>query len=413
MHATQVTRWVHAAAIVMLCGLAVSAEAPAPLAGTWDATVVVNNVEVPFRFEIAGTGEALKGSFFNGDRRITSTASEITGETVTFSFGQFGSRLRATLADGRLSGEYQRAKGTPYVFSAARAGAPAAPAAAESDVPSIGGTWLVGARSNKGETAWRFIAQQSGARVSATILRVDGDTGTLTGSYRDGRFVLSHFSGARPLLLEVTPAADGTLILKQNKQTELIAARAGAEAARAFGAPTDPDAHTSVKDAAEIFQFSFPDLDGAIVSSADARFRGKVLLVNVSGSWCPNCHDEEPFLVSLYEKYRAKGLEVVTLSFEEAEQQPAYSRLRAFIKSYGVENTVLLPGEPGTASVKLPQAVNLNAFPTSFFVGRDGRVRGVHAGFPSPGSGEFYTKAVRDVTAEIEKLLAEKVPTTW
>jgi thiol-disulfide isomerase/thioredoxin len=413
MQATQATRWTQVAAIVMLCGLAASAEAPAPLTGTWDATVVVNNVEVPFTFEIAGAGATLKGSFFNGDRRITSTASEIDRDTVTFSFGQFGSRLHATLADGRLSGEYQRAKGTPYVFSAGRAAAPIAPARAEGDVPSIDGTWLVGAKSNKGETAWRFIAKQSGARVSATILRVDGDTGTLTGSYRDGRFVLSHFSGARPLLLEVTPAADGTLILKQNQKTELVAARAGAEAAKAFGAPTDPDAHNGVKDAGEVFQFSFPDLDGAIVSSADARFRGKVLLVNVSGSWCPNCHDEEPFLVSLYEKYRAKGLEVVTLSFEEAEQQPAYPRLHAFIASYGVQNTVLLPGEPGTASVKLPQAVNLNAFPTSFFVGRDGRVRGVHAGFPSPGSGEFYTKAVSDVTAEIEKLLAEKVQTTW
>ena len=149
---------------------------------------------------------------------------------------------------------------------------------------------------------------RTAAQVSATILRVDGDTGTLTGSYRDGRFVLSHFSGARPLLLEVTPAPDGTLLLKQNKQTELVAAREGADTASAFGTPTDPGAHTTVKDAGEVFQFSFPDLDGRIVSNTDARFRGKVLLVNISGSWCPNCHDEEPFLVSLYEKYRDKGL---------------------------------------------------------------------------------------------------------
>jgi hypothetical protein len=103
----------------------------------------------------------------------------------------------------------------------------------------------------------------------------------------------------------------------------------------------------------------------------------------------------------------------VTLSFEEAEQQPEYARLRAFIKTYEIKSTVLVPGEPDTASAKLPQAVNLNAFPTSFFVGRDGRVRGTHAGFPSPGSGEYYTKAERDVTAKIEKLLAERVATSW
>jgi thiol-disulfide isomerase/thioredoxin len=411
------TRWSQVAALALLAGLAGagtawSGQAPTPaLAGRWDATVVVNSVEVPFTFEIAGDGTALAGSFFNGDRRITSTSSEVAGGTATFSFAQFGSALRAKVEDGRLTGEYQRAKGTPYPFQAGRAATQVR--TIDGDVPSIGGTWIVGAKSKKGETAWRFIVQQTAAQVSATILRVDGDTGTLTGSYRDGRFVLSHFSGARPLLLEVTPAPDGTLLLKQNNQTDLVAAREGADAARAFGTPTDPGAHTSVKDAGEVFQFSFPDLDGRIVSSTDDRFRGKVLLVNVSGSWCPNCHDEEPFLVSLYEKYRASGLEVVTLSFEETEQQPGYARLRAFIKTYGITSTVLLPGEPDTASAKLPQAVNLNAFPTSFFVGRDGRVRGTHAGFPSPGSGEYYTKAERDVTAEIERLLAEKVPTTW
>jgi thiol-disulfide isomerase/thioredoxin len=415
MRKTYMTLAIQVAALVLLAGTAGagaagSGQAPPGLAGRWDATVVVNNVEVPFTFEVAGEGKSLSGSFFNGDRRITSTSSEVADGAVTFGFGQFGSTLRARLADGRLTGEYQRARGTPYPFQAGRA---AAPATAAGDVPSIGGTWLVGAKSRKGETAWRFIAQQNGAQVSATILRVDGDTGTLTGSYRDGRFVLSHFSGARPLLLEVTLAPDGTLLLKQNKQTELVAAREGADTAKAFGTPTDPGAHTTVKDAGEVFQFSFPDLDGRIVSNTDDQFRGKVLLVNISGSWCPNCHDEEPFLVSLYEKYRARGLEVVTLSFEEAEQQPGYARLRAFIKTYGIQSTVLLAGEPDTASAKLPQAVNLNAFPTTFFIGRDGRVRGTHAGFPSPGSGEYYTKAERDVTAKIEKLLAERVPTSW
>ena len=71
--------------------------------------------------------------------------------------------------------------------------------------PSIAGTWILAAAGNKGEAAWRFVVDQKGGDVSATILRVDGDTGTLSGSFKDGAFVLSHFSGARPLLLEVTP----------------------------------------------------------------------------------------------------------------------------------------------------------------------------------------------------------------
>ena len=163
-----------------------------------------------------------------------------------------------------------------------------------------------------------------------------------------------------------------------------------------------------VKDPAEPFRFSFPDLQGRVVSNTDPKFRGKVVLVNISGSWCPNCHDEAPFLAALYKKYRAKGLEIVTLSFEEADQLANPTRLRAFIATYGLEYTVLLPGEPDQLAEKVPQAENLNAFPTTFILGRDGRVRGVHAGFPSPGSGEFYTKAEHEVTEQVERLLAER-----
>jgi hypothetical protein len=61
---------------------------------------------------------------------------------------------------------------------------------------------------------------------------------------------------------------------------------------------------------------------------------------------------------------------------------------------------------------KLPQAVNLNAFPTTFVLGRDGRVKAVHAGFPSPGSGEYYKRAEREMTGLVERLLSDRLPTT-
>jgi hypothetical protein len=69
---------------------------------------------------------------------------------------------------------------------------------------------------------------------------------------------------------------------------------------------------------------------------------------------------------------------------------------------------VLVPGEPDELNDKVPQAENLNAFPTTFILGRDGRVRAVHAGFPSPGSGAYYAQAEREVTDLVERLLAEK-----
>jgi len=405
MRLSQVTR-IGTLSVAML---AVAAGAQAQtgaraLAGRWDAVVHANDADVPVPFELVADGPSLKGTFFNGERRITSNPARLEGDALNLKFDQYAATLKLTVKDGALSGEYVRPRGAPYPFTATKAVARAASA----NAPSIEGTWIVSAKSNKGETAWRFIARQKDSDIEATILRVDGDTGTLTGSYRDGKFVLGHFSGARPLLVEVIPGADGTLTIRQNGKTELTAAREGAAKAASLGTPTDPAHHTSVKDTSEPFRFSFPDLNGKVVSNTDPKFAGKVVLVNISGSWCPNCHDEAPFLASLYKKYRGKGLEIVALSFEEGDQLTNPVRLRSFIENYGIEYTVLVAGEPDQAEEKLPQAVNFNAFPTTFILGRDGKVRGVHAGFPSPGSGEFYSKAEREMTETVEKLLAER-----
>ena len=80
-----------------------------------------------------------------------------------------------------------------------------------------------------------------------------------------------------------------------------------------------------------------------------------MVVLAISGSWCPNCHDEAPFLEELYRQYRDQGLEVVALSFEEAEQLKSLERLRAFVKEYGIDYTVLAPGEPGELAEKFPQ----------------------------------------------------------
>jgi thiol-disulfide isomerase/thioredoxin len=400
------------AALVALVASASPARAQS-LAGLWDASVVVpagqdkGTIEVPFRFEIAGSGSAVKGSFFNGDEKVTSTSGQLANGRLALSFDEYGTKLEADVKNGRLEGQYTRGtRGAPYPFKAARF---TAARSGDEKIPSIAGLWNVQVgKSSKGEAAWQLIVRQSGAEVSAAILRIDGDTGALTGTYRDGRFVLSHFSGARPLRLEVTPGADGTLAVVQNKDNALTAVRAEQAKAKGLPEPSDPSRFTSVKDPTEPLRFSFPDLSGRIVSNTDPRFAGKVVIVTIGGSWCPNCHDETPFLVDLYKKYRSRGLEIVELSFEEEAQLKDPVRLRAFIKRYGVEYTVLLPGEPKELNDKVPQGVNLNSFPTTFFLGRDGRVRSAHAGFPGKASGKFHEEATHEITALVERLLAEK-----
>lgn len=404
------TQWFVVVAAMLVALVSAPSRAVAQsLTGLWDANVTVNGVDVPFRMEFAGSGNAIKGSFFNGDEKITSTTGSFANGKLALSFDEYGTNLEATMKDGALEGQYLRGtRGAPWPFTAKRFTPTQADA---TNVPSIAGLWNVQVQSSKGEAAWQLIVRQSGAEVSGAILRVDGDTGALTGSYANGTFVLSHFSGARPLRLELTPHPDGTLAVVQNKDNPLTAIRADEAKAKGLPQPADPSRFTSMKDPTEPLRFSFPDLNGKPVSNTDEKFRGKVVIVNIGGSWCPNCHDEVPFLVDLYRKYHGRGLEIVLLSFEEAAQLKDPVRLRAFIKRYGIEYTVLLPGEPRELADKMPQAANLNSFPTSFFLGRDGRVRSVHAGFPGKASGKFHDEATHEITELVERLLAERSST--
>jgi thiol-disulfide isomerase/thioredoxin len=380
------------------------------VAGMWDATMDFNGTQIPFRFELAGQGATIKGWFFNGDDREISNAGSLENGKLVLNYDSYLAKLTGTFKDGAFDGEYGPMLNHSYPVHMVRA---VNKLASTRQAPSISGQWdLTGVKSGKGEKAWRLILRQSGTDISGAILRVDGDTGTLSGRYeKDGQFVLSHFSGARPALMIIKPAADGTLDISLSALhgfSDMKAYRPEEAIAKGLAQPTDPNLHTSVKDATKPFAFSFPDLNGNIVSNTDARFRGKVLVINLTGSWCPNCHDEAPFLAAMYDKYRKQGLEVVALNFEEADQLKNPTRLRAFMKEYGIHYTVLLGGENGdSAKAKLPQAVNWDAWPTTFFVGRDGLVRAVHAGFPSPGSGELYRQAKDEFTSTVEKLLAE------
>lgn len=395
----------------MLLGLAVAAMAQSAnpsITGRWDATIQINGVQTPFPLEISGSGANVTASLFNGNDRYPSTQGRFENGELSLKWDYYEATLEATLKDGVLEGQYagtRRMKG-PFAIRAVRSAASTGVASAS--VPNIDGLWEIPNRSGKGESAWRFVVQQSGSSATATILRVDGDTGTISGTYGGGKFVLSHFDGARAHLLQITPASDGTLDILQDANTKLTAYRPAAARALGLPEPTDPDLHTTMKDPAEPFRFSFPDLNGHRVSNSDARFNGKVVVVEITGSWCPNCHDEAPFLAEMYRKYGGQGLEIVSLSFEEADQLRNPTRLRAFVKRYGLEFPVGLCGDPEEANTKLSQLVNWNTWPATLFIDRQGKVRGIHSGFPSPGSGDLFRQAKDEFNVEAGRLLAEK-----
>jgi thiol-disulfide isomerase/thioredoxin len=418
----------------LLC-FSAAAFAAGPLEGRWDARLVRNDNVIAFRLDISGEGSTLKGTLYDGFRPYehTTSASFSDGKLV-LNIGHYLTTITASVQDGKLVGDVvarNRGNQAEYGFLATRHDAASDAAGSAAAVPAISGSWEIAlpAPSSKGEKAFRFIVEQRGAEAAASILRVDGDTGSYSGTYRDGKWTLSHFDGSRPGVIEVTAKTDGTLEIRQRvdrpqqatgnsyeaapdgryAQT-LVAYRPDVARAKGLPEPANYLTHTTARDPNEKFTFRLPDIDGKTVSNEDPHFKGKVVLAIVTGTWCPNCHDEAQYLVELDRKYRDRGLSIVALDFEETEQQESLARARAFISQYGVKYPYLIAGAPEEMWEKVPQLVNLNTWPATVFVGRDGTVRAVHAGFASAASGEFHTQLRKEFTERIEQLLAEKAP---
>ena len=160
----------------------------------------------------------------------------------------------------------------------------------------------------------------------------------------------------------------------------------------------------------DTFEFEFPDPDGATVSLADAKYTGKVVVITIAGSWCPNCNDEARFMAPLHKEYRNQGLEVVALMFEHFEEhEVAAEQVRRFRDKFDIEYDTLIAGisDKTEAARVLPALSAVLAYPTTIFVDRDGRVRQIHTGFSGPGTGEHYEILQQDYRNLITTLLAE------
>jgi peroxiredoxin len=252
---------------------------------------------------------------------------------------------------------------------------------------------------------------QSFEHVTGTILTPTGDHRFLAGEVHGDELRLSRFDGASAYLYHAKIDENGRLVGEY---------WSGMTGHQRFTAERNVDATldtsgvaTGMKDPSEKLQFSFPDLDGRTISLSDTQFAGKVVIVTLAGSWCPNCHDEAAFLATLYRECHAQGLEIVSLMFEHfGDFEQAASATRRFREKFGIEYATLIAGtsDRDDAAKALPQLNGVFAYPTTIWVDRAGRVRKIHAGFAGPATGWHHDELVTEFTAFTRGLLAEGTP---
>lgn len=158
-----------------------------------------------------------------------------------------------------------------------------------------------------------------------------------------------------------------------------------------------PDIEPTV--AGGVLRFELPNLDGETVSHTDDRFDGKVVLVDIWGTWCPPCRESVPQLVEWQKAYRDDGLAVVGIAFEHEDDADARrSNVREFAEQFDVNYTVLDGGFIYEVEDALPALEGFQGFPTMIIIGRDGKV--AHA------NTVLYPDEKATIHREVKKALA-------
>ena len=382
--------------------------------GNWAATVTVPGGDIRFAIVLSRADDDTYGvTLVNGEERVPIRSVTADGDRLSLFFPAYNSTIDASLDNGALVGTLTLVKrggveqtmpfraeyAEGYTFSIEGAGP-------EIDV---GGRWDVtflaadgGTSSAVGEFA------QDGAELSGTFLESTGDARYLSGSVTGRSIELSCFDGAHAYLYRATLGEDGRLDGEYWSGTEWY---------QRWRARRDDHAElpnpyelTHLKEGYDKIAFTFPGLDGKPVSLEDDRFAGKVVIVTLAGSWCPNCRDQAEFLSPYYDNNRSRGLEVVALMYEHLrDEKAAMKQIERFKNKHNVNHTILYAGYSGKeeAQKTLPMLEQIVSFPTMIFIDRSGKVRRIHTGFSGPATGDSYVKFKNEFAVFVDQLLAE------
>ena len=174
----------------------------------------------------------------------------------------------------------------------------------------------------------------------------------------------------------------------------------------------DADTLTYIKAGYEGISFAFPEESGNIISLEDEQFKNKVVLVQMLGTWCPNCMDESKYYVSYLNNNPNTDLEIIGLAFEYAPtEEKAFASIRRLKSRLKIPYPIALAQfgsvDKVLAQEKLPMLNHILSYPTTIFIDKKGTVRRIHTGFNGPATGEKHLAFKKDFESFIAELLSE------
>lgn len=380
--------------------------------GVWrGALITKSGEEIPFNFEVKDSVNNYAITIRNGDERFKIDQITRTGDSLHIKMPLYNSEINAVILEDKLDGVWVKHLADKDVTMKFYAKANSKWRINDRLIASrftVNGKWKTTFISEDGKDTTDAIGEfvQNESKVTGTFLTATGDYRYLEGALDANKLSLSTFDGGNAYLFTATVNPDSTLT-----NGKFYAGFSHIEnfSAKLDSTATLPDAYslTYLKNKNDKIDFSFKNLDGKQVSLSDAEFKNKVVILQILGSWCPNCMDETAYLAKFYEEYKNKGVEVLGLAYERTKDfEKAKANLEKVKNRFHANYPFLVTGfTSAEASKSLPMLNKVMAFPTLIIIDKKGNVRKIHTGFNGPGTGKHYQEFIKEFETLINGLI--------
>ena len=380
--------------IILITACGTENKVPVLAEGPWHAQLdVMDNYELPFTFDLRTEHGQVLLEVKNAEEQILVDEIELVRDSFHIQMPVFEGYLAGTFTDSTMTGEFIKESLDRYVPFYAQFGKKGRFNVSNEPDQDITGVWET--TFNPGteeEDIAKGIFTQQGALLTGTYRTPTGDYRYLEGVMDGDSLKLSTFDGAHAFLF-VAKVTDSTMdgaFYSGNHSKELFVAKPN----RDFELP-DANSLTYIKEGYNGIAFSFPNEEGSLISLADPTYKDKAVLLQIMGTWCPNCLDESKFLSGYMKTNKYPDLEVVALAFEYAPtEEKAFKAIKRLKDKLDIQYPVLL-AQYGTsnkvkANEKLPMLNHVLSYPTTIFIDKKGEVRNIHTGFNGPATGEKF-----------------------
>lgn len=376
--------------------------------GIWHAEVQTIIGPLPFELEI---NKNLETFVINGSERLKLDTTFIRNDSLVILMEIFEAEIVTAFDGGNMTGSYTKKLGdlseVGAVFNAKKGTHSRFESAPTTH--NVTGKWEVTFVEDSTSSYPAIgIFEQKDDKVSGTFLTEMGDYRYLEGNMVGDSLMLSCFDGTHVFLFKALVIGDKMTGGRFSYSLDYFETWTATKNENATLG--NPEELTFLRNGFDKIAFDFSNTKGETVSFPSAETDGKVVILQVLGSWCPNCMDETKFLTKWYEKQDKEKVKVIGLTFEKSlDPTYAYPKIDKMVSRFNVNYPVLLAGlnDKDEALKSLPMLNAIISFPTTIFIDKKGNVRKIHTGFSGPGTGIYYTEFIADFDRFMDKLLAE------